>query len=285
MNSQAYLWKLTKKDNQAGLEVLNNVTPWMSLDEITKTLPNGAYTTFRTYQHGSTIHFNDHIERLKETCKLSGFSFEIDGNLIRLGLKQILNILSDIPDLRVRINIDFEHHKGDVFLAAEPLVTPTGMDYQCGVRVATCSMKRTNPKAKLSRFLNSTDQVRSEFSKDFNEIIMIGNDGQMLEGLSSNFFAIKDGKIWTEDKDVLSGITRSIIFEVAIDLGIPVIKRGILLEELRYVKEVFITSASRSVLPVKQIDQYWSSSKVPGLVTLKIMRAFDENISKCLELI
>jgi branched-chain amino acid aminotransferase len=283
MNSQAYIWKLIFKENGPLLKAVDNPGPWSSLDEITGTLPDGAYTTFRTYNHNETIHFNDHIERLKETCRLSGFSTVIDGESIRLGLREVLQSLNDNPDLRLRIFVDLSKNRGDIFLAAEPLITPPPIGYQKGVRVATTQLTRSNPKAKLSHFLATANQIRNEFSKDYNEIIMVGRDGQILEGLSSNFFAIKDGKIWTEDKDVLSGITRTIIFEVASDLGVPVIRKGILLEELRYVKEIFISSASRSILPVKEVDSYWSGSNVPGVITSRIMKAFDEKIIKISE--
>ena len=204
MNSQAFLWKIIFKNNQPVLEEEKNTLFWASLDETTRAIPGGAYTTLRTFDHWSTIHLNDHFERLKETCRLSGFSLEINHDLIRLGLKQILNTLSQCPDLRLRITIDLEKNKGQIFLAAEPLTTPSQSDYQTGVRVATKIMVRPNPKAKVSQFITSASDVRKEFGNLFNEIILVGEDGQMLEGLSSNFFAIKDGKIWTEEKDVLS---------------------------------------------------------------------------------
>jgi branched-chain amino acid aminotransferase len=283
MNSQAYIWKLSANNNECILKKIENTVPWSSLDEITRALPDGAYTSLRTYNHTGVVHFNDHLERLKETCRLSGYSLIIDPELIRSGMREILKSFNDLTELRLRIAVDLSKNRGEIFLAAEPLVTPTLSDYQSGVRVATTILTRANPKAKLSQFLTSANQIRNKFSRDLNEIIMVGHDGQLLEGLSSNFFAIKDGKIWTEDKDVLSGITRSIIFEVASDLGVPVIKKGILLEELRFVKEIFISSASRSVLPVKEIDSYWSGVKVPGAITSKIMKAFDEKILKILE--
>jgi branched-chain amino acid aminotransferase len=255
------------------------------LDEITRALPEGAYTTLRTYQHWSTIHLKDHFDRLKETCRLTGCTIEIDQDLIRFGLKHIVNNLSQVSELRLRISIDLNKNKGQIFLAAEPLTTPSTVDYQAGVRVATKIMTRNNPKAKVSHFITSANEIRKQFGKDFNEIIMIGEDGQMLEGLSSNFFAVKDGKIWTEDKDVLSGITRSDVLDLSVSLGIPIIKRGILVDELRFVKEAFITSASRSILPIKEIDRQWMGSKVPGPITSKLIKALNEKISQNLELL
>jgi len=285
MTSQAFVWKIINDYNKVALDEIKHPDSWSSLDEITRVLPKGAYTTFRTYQHNSTIHFNDHVERLKETCHISGHSLAIDSEMIRSGIREILLSQASIPELRFRITIDLDKHPGDIFLSVEPLTTPSPLEYKTGVRVATKSMSRSNPKAKLSQFAISAIQVRKEFGPKFNEIIMIGVDDQMLEGLSSNFFAIKDGKIWTEDKDVLSGITRSMVLEVAVELGIPVIKKGILLDELRFVKEIFITSTSRSILPVKEIDRYWTYNTVPGPITQKIMQAFEFKIQKILEVI
>ena len=89
-----------------------------------------------------------------------------------------------------------------------------------GVKVRTHSLHRENPKAKSTEFVGQADKVRANIGPDVNEIVMVGPDGRMLEGLSSNFFAIKDGVIWTEDEAVLPGLTRKVVLGLIRDMDL-----------------------------------------------------------------
>jgi branched-chain amino acid aminotransferase len=105
----------------------------------------------------------------------------------------------------------------------------------------------------------------------------------LLEGLSSNFFAIKDNQLWTEDKRVLSGITRQIVLDIAVSEAFPVKLTGISRAELSGISEAFLTSVSRGILPIRKIDQWVIGDGEPGLITRKLMTFFREKIESELE--
>ena len=269
MNKPSNLWKLTNINNITIPVPINDEMEATSLDEISNRLPDGAYTTFRTYQHYYTLHLEDHFLRLEETARLADHPVLLNRNDIKSCLKQILEMNKEIPELRVRVSIDLEKEIGDLYVMVEPLTTPSTEDYLQGVDVITTVFHRNNPKAKLTHFIKSAGQIKREIPKNINEALMLEENGLVLEGLSSNFFSIKNGEIWTEDEGVLSGITRSIVLEVADHLNIPVNKQGINISEINQISEAFITSTSRLVLPIKQIDQTRIGSVVPGLYTQK----------------
>ena len=79
---------------------------------------------------------------------------------------------------------------------------------------------------------------------------MLDNHDRFLEGLSSNFFAILGGVLWTAEQGVLSGITRAVVIECANQVGLPLRLEPPPREDLTSFDEVFITSSSRGVLPV-----------------------------------
>jgi branched-chain amino acid aminotransferase len=109
------------------------------------------------------------------------------------------------------------------------------------------------------------------------EGLLASEDGSLLEGLSSNFFALHQGVLRTEGERALPGITRSLLLEVAEGV-VPVALRAVRVNELPAVSECFITSASRGVLPVVRVDSLEIGTGRPGPVTAELRRRFDQRI-------
>ena len=93
---------------------------------------------------------------------------------------------------------------------------------------------------------------------------MVDEAGRILEGLTSNFFAVKGGELWTNEEGVLSGITRSLVLDEAVRIELPVNYKSIMITEIPILEEAFITSSSRGILPVKQIDDVYIGSGQPA---------------------
>ncbi len=102
-----------------------------------------------------------------------------------------------------------------------------------------------------------------------NEIILL-RDGFLTEGGSSNVFLVKDGIILTPPKSnlILAGITRDLVLESLRDANLPTDERNLSEAELRQADEIWITSSTREIYPVTQLDgkavgagkpgQYWA---------------------------
>jgi branched-subunit amino acid aminotransferase/4-amino-4-deoxychorismate lyase len=108
---------------------------------------------------------------------------------------------------------------------------------------------------------------------------MIGEDGVVLEGLSSNFFAVAKNTLHTEEARVLIGVTRSLVLEVAQPV-LPISTQAITLAELPTASECFITSVSREILPVVQIDDVTIGNAKPGPITQTLMKQFAEMVKR-----
>ena len=119
-------------------------------------------------------------------------------------------------DVRVRITVDATKNPGDVYIALAPLITPSRSNYENGVQVISCNIgKRENPKAKLTNFISRAEVVRNNLPQGVHEALIVNGGGQILEGLSSNFFAVQDGElrvaddggvVWLDDEN---GVGRS----------------------------------------------------------------------------
>jgi branched-chain amino acid aminotransferase len=255
-----------------------------SMNDAQRRIPEGVYTTFRTYQGSKAIRLSDHFTRLEESARFLEQPLEINRAVIRSGLRDIV-AGAGFVESRVRICVDLATISGCVYLIIEPLQTPLLLDYEQGVGVVTRRVKRENPKAKSTEFFHRAEIIRDEVLMKYkvDEVIMVSPNGELLEGLSSNFFAISEGKIWTADEGVLSGFTRDITVEAANQLKIPIIFRGLAETQLGELDEAFITSASRAVLPVTTLDGTKIGKGSPGNVTKAIMQRVDELIATMVE--
>jgi branched-subunit amino acid aminotransferase/4-amino-4-deoxychorismate lyase len=109
---------------------------------------------------------------------------------------------------------------------------------------------------------------------------MVQPDGTILEGLSSNFFGVRGNSLWTADEGVLNGITRKVVMDEARKAGIPVHFTPLELDELKSLDEAFITSSSRAVLPVVQIDEWVIGSGAPGPITKTLLDRYNQWVER-----
>jgi len=101
--------------------------------------------------------------------------------------------------------------------------------------------------------------------KGASEAILV-RDGCVLEGAASNILIVKDGVIITPPKGdtILPGITRDLVLELAREQGIPTEERHISLGELRGADEIWMTSSTREILAVIELDGEPVKGGVPG---------------------
>ena len=108
---------------------------------------------------------------------------------------------------------------------------------------------------------------------------MVAEDRTILEGLSSNFFAVRKGILHTEDERVLPGITRELVLELGRGL-LPRATGSVRLDQVAELSEAFLTSVSRGVLPVVRIDETTIGDGRPGPVTQELARRFGALVAR-----
>ena len=109
------------------------------------------------------------------------------------------------------------------------------------------------------------------------EAIMHEN-GVVTEGGSSNLWIVQDGTIVTRSlsHDILAGITRDVILELAERERIPLIERAFTLAEASAASECFLTSATNFLVPVTRIDDVPIGTGAPGPVATQLRAAYFE---------
>jgi branched-chain amino acid aminotransferase len=277
------VWKLEPGDHPSGLQPVHLVQDVESLDGISEYLPSGAYTTLRTYRQNRILPLERHIRRLEESAELIGKPCTLDVGRLRAALRQITSEIPAQEDVRLRLTLDLEQQPGTVYIVVESLQTPSPREYAWGVKALTRKMERRIPRAKLTGFISRARQVRADLPADVNEVILVDAQGYLREGLSSNFFAVIDGEIFTASEGVLAGITRSLVLDVIARMELPVCWQAIHLTHLPDLDEAFITSSSRAVLAIVQIDGMIVGSGKPGEITQALMGGYQALIAQMIE--
>jgi D-alanine transaminase len=103
-------------------------------------------------------------------------------------------------------------------------------------------------------------------------------DGIVTEGASANVFAVTEGTLATHptDQSILGGITRQVVLQLAVELGLDVHEKPFTLDQLYSAQEVFLTSTTIEVLPFAEIDGRSVGNGRPGPVTMRLHEAFQK---------
>ena len=253
-----------------------------SLDGVSLQLPAGVYTTFRTYERTKVFDLNAHFKRLEESAEILGRSLRLDQKQLRRAIRIILLGLPD-NEHRLRVSVGFKDDIQQIFVSVEPLHLLPKSSYKNGVKVVLSDIHRETPKAKSTTFIQKANAARGNLRGRVNEALMVDERGFILEGLSSNFFAVRSGVVFTADEGILEGITRSLAIASAKALQLEIRFSGVLVSDLDHLDECFITSTSRGVLPVVNVGDIQIGNGKPGQFTRAIAKYFNMLIVSELE--
>jgi len=109
------------------------------------------------------------------------------------------------------------------------------------------------------------------------DALLVDRDGYVTECTSSNAYIVdREGRLITRPHghEILPGVTRSVLLEVAARCGVEVIERAFTLEEAKSAREAFLTSTTSLVMPITQIDDKVIGNGMPGSVSRRLLAAY-----------
>jgi branched-chain amino acid aminotransferase len=253
-----------------------------------KELPVGVYTSLRTYRHNHFLHLGDHLDRLAQSMALLGWDYRLDRHQLRQALHQVCSAYP-AADARVRIDI-----------LAQPISSPGGETrvliglfpfqpipeqlYDVGVQVAiTRQLTRANPRAKEAHFAQERQPFLAS-QPDAYECLLLDQDGYILEGTTSNFYAVRDGVLWTAGEGVLEGVARKIVLQVARQIGMPIRLQAVHIDDVGRLDECALSSSSRAIVPIVEVDGRAVADGRPGPHTRRLLAAYNAYVDSALAL-
>ena len=134
--------------------------------------------------------------------------------------------------------------------------------------------------AKVASYVPNLLALMSAQQRGAYEAVLVGDDGSLSEGSSSNFFLVTRGALTTPplESGVLPGITRRFVLECATALRIPHRESMCFASDVRHAEECFLTSSVREVVPVVAFDELAIGSGQPGPVTRALQQRYRERV-------
>jgi branched-chain amino acid aminotransferase len=157
--------------------------------------------------------------------------------------------------------------------------------YKRGAHLITAATRRTpadclDPRAKIT---NKMNHVMAEFeakSVDPEAIaLMLGTDGFVAEASFANVFFVRDGRVFTpRSKNILLGIMRENVVELAPKANVEVVEGDFMPYDLYLADEMFITTTSFSILPISRLNGRELAGGIPGPVTSRLIAAWNRSV-------
>lgn len=246
--------------------------PATSLQEATRYEPSdGVYTVANTQEGDKVLNFAYHLQRLQDSTRNAGIAFTLDLATLRGALRTVIET-AQFGDVRFRITVP-RSTPNQPYFAVEPFQSLSEQPYQHGVQVLTVAdSARHDPTTKDTAWLLERQKLLQNLPPNVYEVILMDERGFLLEGTSSNFYAVRGGELYTATQGVLRGSIQQILLQLAPSI-LPIIPHPIHRFELQYLTEAFITSSSRLIVPVVGINHVAVNDGKPGEFTLQLRQA------------
>jgi branched-chain amino acid aminotransferase len=113
----------------------------------------------------------------------------------------------------------------------------------------------------------------------FDEVILLNDSGEVTECTAANVFCVRGGVTATPPLSAgcLPGVTRDVLLEIGRQTGLAIKETRLTVEDLYGAEEVFITSTTREVQAVSQIEDHRFPG-TPGPITKRLARAFSDYV-------
>ena len=254
----------------------------------------GVYETWRTY-NGQPFLFDRHMRRLRNSAGMIALSVPLSDQQLDERCRETMRAAglekSEGSEAYVRMLVT----RGVGELSYDPVacpapsiviivkrhVEPPRDAYDRGVRVALVPIIRNhpgtvNPLIKSNNLLNNALAMQEAVRRGAFEGVMRNYRGELAECTQSNLFIVKDGAALTPplDAGLLPGITREFVLEIGAAIGIPVGEAALLDQDLFEADEAFLTSSTRELVPIVQVDDRAIGDGFPGPVTRALLDAF-----------
>ena len=251
---------------------------------------DGVYEVIPSYS-GHLFHFQEHLERLENSLAAIRLAnpytreqwLEILTPLLDANFDQYIYLQITRGVAEKRDHAFPDNTPATVFAMCSAIVPFAGLN--SGVKAISMDDSRWKLcNVKAITLLGNILHRQEAIDQDCTEAILV-KDGYVTEGAASNVFAVIDGVLCTPPKgnDILPGITRDVILDIAQKNSIPCREDKIPFTTLQTASEIWVTSSTREIIPVVELDSKPVSDRKPGPVWKTMNQLFQAYKHSCHE--
>jgi len=237
----------------------------------------GMFDYFRTY-NGIPFRWDDYWQRFENSAKLLKLP-------LPLNQEETAEILADLHALSGEAEVAFRFVltggyapdsvnvvKPNFLIRTEALPQDNPAGLLKGIKVLPYQYVRDLPEIKTTNYVHMVlmaDEMKKQGASD----LLFHKDGEISELTRSNFFIFKGDTLITSDTNILRGITRKVVLELA-KAHFKIEVRPLLYSELETADEAFTTSSTKWVMPIVQIGDNPVGDGKAGQRTLSLQDLF-----------
>jgi D-alanine transaminase len=244
---------------------------------------DGVYEMIPSYA-GRLFRLQDHLDRLQTSLEQIRLEFSCDLET----WQGIINPLLD-PEKNQAIYLQItrgiaplrdhpfpENPNPTVFVMCSEIKPFPGLE--TGVKALTMEDSRWEMCHVKATTLLANVLLKQEAKEQGCAEAILTKNGYVTEGATSNLFTLIKGKIVTPEKtsEILPGITRKVILELARNNSMPVSEARISVDELQSASEIWISSSTREIIPVVELDSKQVGDGKTGQVWQKMNQLFQQ---------
>jgi branched-chain amino acid aminotransferase len=231
----------------------------ISVNDVAVLRGYSVFESLRTYDR-RPFHLDEHLTRLYRSADLMTLEVPFSREFVADIVQEIIE-RNSYKHASIRLLItggiseDGIYPSGNAALVA--LITELGERdiqlFERGVKLITTRLQRNIPEAKTTSYATAIHALKEAARAGANDALYVNAQDEILEGTRSNFFIFLGDTLVTPRDGVLMGVTRNVVLALA-ERHFKIEERPISLAELAHADEAFITSSSKEITPVIQVD-------------------------------
>lgn len=261
----------------------------VSIMEPTFTKSDVVYDTISSYR-GYIFRLDDHLQRFESSFRAMQLNPPYSLDEIRHIVAEMV-IRSDFDNTCITLmatrgpfidlaNRDIRKCKNGLMAVCVPYYWVLGEDKQTtGVNMVITDNQRVpleaiDAKVKNFNWMDLTRALLEAYDKGGDSAMLCTPDGYLSEGPGFNVWLAKNGKLYTPLGNLLEGVTRRSVFELAKEIGADPVEKPLTPEDLRTADEAFTSTTAGGITPVTQVDGKTLGNGAPGILTTRLMEEY-----------
>jgi branched-subunit amino acid aminotransferase/4-amino-4-deoxychorismate lyase len=248
----------------------------------------GVFSTLRIYR-GRPFEFDHHFDRLSRDAERISLPLSYTRAQVHDGVIELVRA-NHVEDGCMRIY--FVNNQAAIWSSTEGFPEIDWIMYTVDLPLRAGNVKlalqpngrhASHPLAgtKVTSWLHNVWVVDKAHHRGFEDAVVLNEFGNVTECTAANLYIVKNGAVITPplSSGCLGGVSRLLLEQIAPAVGIPIHERDFTADELYAADEVFISSTTRQVQPVDQIEEHHYSN-VPGPLTKSLAKIFDDYVKQ-----
>ena len=250
----------------------------------------GVYETLRTYNRVPFL-YDRHMRRLRQSAERLLLDVPFDDAAMLRWIDQTIEQAGELNEAYIRIlltrgigDLNYDPKstpKPTTVIIVKPFEAPAARVFNDGIRISLVDMLRNHPQSvnpiiKSNNLLNNALAMQAAYRSGAEEALMCNYRGELTECSQANFFLVRGGVVLTPKSEagLLEGVTRAFVFEIGREIGIEAREETLYPKDLETADEMFITSTTRELSPVVNVDGRPVGTGKPGAITKKLLERY-----------